>query len=270
LTLWGGPDIFVHADSVYDCDSLANPAHDGHGEAVAKTPVAWPVSGWLAAIGNVRPVVGKSLKSLSLYGGYATDGARGREYGGYGALLFLKRRYERDTSARAVLACVEAFGAECVRYAAGDIGFGCWVIATASKARCNAEGKILPRFFARRNIPEQAFAVKKYRCGTSPIRMSDNEHAAAALRDSEVASVQNTVGEPKPAFPHGPEEGSESAPPIGGKHTGDILPNEPARSNCLKNSYIFESELSSIASKAGAKSRHRKILARGAPDKNVN
>jgi hypothetical protein len=100
--------------------------------------------------------------------------------------------------------------------------------------------------------------------------MSDNEHAPAALRDSEMTSVQNRVGEPIPAFPHGPEEGSESAAPIGGKHTGDILPNEPARPNRLKNSYIFESELPSIASKAGAKSGNGEVLAGASADKNVN
>src|SRR4051812_48301734 len=43
----------------------------------------------------------------------------------------------------------------------------------------------------------QAVALKKYRCGTSPVSWtSDNEHTAASLGHCEIPSVQHSVGEP--------------------------------------------------------------------------
>jgi hypothetical protein len=59
-------------------------------------------------------------------------------------------------------------------------------------------------------MPLQAVALKKNRCGTSPVsKISDNEHTAAALWYSEVLSVKNPVGEPIPDFPQRPEEGAK-------------------------------------------------------------
>jgi hypothetical protein len=52
-------------------------------------------------------------------------------------------------------------------------------------------------------MPRQAVALKKNRCGSSPIsKVSDNEHSAAALCHSKVLSVKNSVGEPIPEFSH--------------------------------------------------------------------
>jgi hypothetical protein len=89
--------------------------------------------------------------------------------------------------------------------------------ATASKGACNCGGNSLPRFSARRRIPAQAFALKKYRRGAAPVsKMSDNEHTASALGDgalqavhSDVLSVQNSVGEPIPEFDQSPEDGTK-------------------------------------------------------------
>jgi len=68
-------------------------------------------------------------------------------------------------------------------------------------------GNSFPRFSARRRMPLQAVLLKKYRCGTSPVsKTSDNEHASAALWNSEILSVKNSVGEPIPDFPQRPEE----------------------------------------------------------------
>jgi len=39
--------------------------------------------------------------------------------------------------------------------------------------------------------------------------MSDNEDATASLRDSEVLSVEHSVGEPIPEFSQRPEEGAK-------------------------------------------------------------
>ena len=75
----------------------------------------------------------------------------------------------------------------------------------------------MPRFSARRRIPAQALALKKYRCGTSPVsKTSDNEHTLPSLWDgtpvavhSHKLSVKNPVGEPIPDVPQEPEEGTK-------------------------------------------------------------
>jgi hypothetical protein len=59
-------------------------------------------------------------------------------------------------------------------------------------------------------MPLQAVALKKNRCGTSPVsKISDNEHTAAALRYSEELSVKHSVGEPIPEFDQAPEDGTK-------------------------------------------------------------
>jgi hypothetical protein len=72
-------------------------------------------------------------------------------------------------------------------------------------------------------MPRQAFAVKKNRCGTSPVsKISDNEHTASALWDgmgeaacSDVLSVKHAVGPPIPEFAQEPEEGCEIPSAVG-------------------------------------------------------
>jgi hypothetical protein len=59
-------------------------------------------------------------------------------------------------------------------------------------------------------MPRQAVALKKYRCGTLPdSKMSDNEHTAASLGQSEVLSVQDSVGPPIPELCQPSEEGAK-------------------------------------------------------------
>jgi hypothetical protein len=59
-------------------------------------------------------------------------------------------------------------------------------------------------------MPRQAVALKKNRCGTSPVsKISDNEHAAAALWNSKVLSVKDSVGEPIPEFDQPSENGTK-------------------------------------------------------------
>ena len=100
------------------------------------------------------------------------------------------------------------------RYRSGDqravvVEIGCSEAACLrSASKCS--GNFFPRFAARRRMPLQAVALKKYRCGTSPVsKMSDNEHATAPLWNSEVLSVKNPVGEPIPELPQPSEEGSK-------------------------------------------------------------
>lgn len=89
--------------------------------------------------------------------------------------------------------------------------------ATASRADSKAGGNARPRASARRRIPAQAFALKKYRGGTAPVsKTSDNEHTLPSLWDgtpvavhSHKLSVQNAVGEPIPEEAQEPEEGTK-------------------------------------------------------------
>ena len=81
---------------------------------------------------------------------------------------------------------------------------------TAASAASNASGNFFPRFSARRRIPAHAFALKKNRCGTTPVsKVSDNEHTTASLGHSEVLSVQHSVCEPVPELPQRPEDGTK-------------------------------------------------------------
>ena len=84
------------------------------------------------------------------------------------------------------------------------------VRTTCSNAVCSKGGNDLARFAARRSIPAQAFALKKYRCGRSPVsKMSDNEDSTASLGDSKELSVQHSPGATIPEFRQRPEDGSK-------------------------------------------------------------
>src|SRR3546814_3442683 len=57
-------------------------------------------------------------------------------------------------------------------------------------------GSFLPRRAARRRIPEQACALKKYFCGIEVISTTcHKKHALAALGDTEILSVEDTPGD---------------------------------------------------------------------------
>src|SRR5690606_37851667 len=90
-------------------------------------------------------------------------------------------------------------------------------LATDSKASIKGAGNSFPRLAARRRIPAHALAVKKYRCGSSPVsKISDNEHTPPSVWDgsrkaacSDELSVKDSVGPPIPEFAQPPEEGSK-------------------------------------------------------------
>jgi hypothetical protein len=93
-------------------------------------------------------------------------------------------------------------------------GAGLYEVARKAAALVSADrkavGNSLPRFSARRRMPLQAVALKKYRCGTSPVSStSDNEDATAALWNSEELSVKHSVSEPIPEFNQAPENGTK-------------------------------------------------------------
>jgi len=212
-------------------------------------------------------------------------------------------RHQRRAPARSILAGVKAFTAKgmgderlglvilsahaaCVQAVADAFG-ACdepavavkvGSEATAAKASARDGGSDLPRFSARRRMPEQAFALKKYRGGTSPVsRMSDNEHTPSSLRDgplhsvhSDVLSVKHSVGEPIPEFAQAPEEGSKIPPAVRRQDAGDVLPNQPLGPIAVSNGKIGEREVPAWVSKSLAKSRDGEGLARSSADENID
>jgi hypothetical protein len=90
-------------------------------------------------------------------------------------------------------------------------------------------------------MPRQAVALKKYRAGTPVVsKMSDNEDAAAALWNSEVLSVQNSVGEPIPEFAHRSEDGSKCPSSVDRQDARDILPDQPTGANSISKAHKLE------------------------------
>lgn len=62
-----------------------------------------------------------------------------------------------------------------------------------SNAASSSSGKAFPLLSARLMIPAQAFALKKYRGGTSPVSsVDDKEHTFASLGHTEELSVQHS------------------------------------------------------------------------------
>jgi hypothetical protein len=99
-----------------------------------------------------------------------------------------------------------------------------------ASAAARISGTFFPRLAARRSIPAQAFALKKYRCCTSPVsKMSDNEDATASLGHSEELSVQHSPGGTIPEFRQRPDDGAKVPPAIRGQYAGDVFPDDPPR-----------------------------------------
>jgi hypothetical protein len=79
-------------------------------------------------------------------------------------------------------------------------------------------------------MPAQAFALKKYRCGTPPVsKMSDNEDATAPLGHSKELSVQHSPRATIPEFRQRPDDGAEVPSAVRGQNTGDVFPDDPPR-----------------------------------------
>jgi len=79
-----------------------------------------------------------------------------------------------------------------------------------SNAALRAGGNALPLRSALLRIPAQAVGLKKNLRGSTPVsKTCDNEDSTATLRDSEVLSVQHSVGEPIPELDQRPEEGTK-------------------------------------------------------------
>jgi hypothetical protein len=104
-----------------------------------------------------------------------------------------------------------------------------WSAASAS-AEANCSGSSRPRRSARRRIPRHALGLKEYFGGTDASKISDNEHATAALGDSEVLSVKDAVGPPIPELPQRPEDGSKVPSAVARQKARDVFEQKPVGS----------------------------------------
>jgi hypothetical protein len=114
-------------------------------------------------------------------------------------------------------------------------------------------------------------ALKKYRCGTSPVsKISDNEDATASLWNSEVLSVKNSVGEPIPEFPQPSEEAAKIPPFSQGQDAGDVLPDHPAGAQSISNCKEDEGQVATRVSHAFSETSDGEGLAGGSSDQKVD
>jgi hypothetical protein len=87
-----------------------------------------------------------------------------------------------------------------------------------------------------RRKPAHALSLKKNCGGTGLVcKTSDNEDSTTALGHSEKLSVQRPIGPPVPEFFQRPEEGAKVSSSITRQHSGDVLPDNPSRSETLND-----------------------------------
>jgi hypothetical protein len=89
------------------------------------------------------------------------------------------------------------------------------------------------------------------RCSPVVSKTSDNEHASAALRDSEVLSVKNCVAHPIPEFNQGPEHGSKIPSSVAGQETRYVLKDEVLRLELVSKPNDFPEEARASTSQSG-------------------
>jgi len=82
-------------------------------------------------------------------------------------------------------------------------------------------------------MPLAALALKENLTGAVGFKTCDNEHSAASLGDSEVASVQSSPRYTIPELFHFIEKPSEVSPFVGAEESRDVLQHEPPRSALL-------------------------------------
>jgi len=129
------------------------------------------------------------------------------------------------------------------------------------------------RWPSRRSIPEAAFSVKKYSLDTIVSRtteMSNNENSSTSLGNSEVLSVQHSVGETIPAFRQFPEEGTKVPSASRRQDTIDVFPDDPARALLLSDFEECERELPSRVVESEPLSSETEALAGRSADEDVD
>jgi hypothetical protein len=170
--------------------------------------------------------------------------------------------------------------------------------ATCAKAASNCPGRVLPRRPARRRIPLQAFALKKYRSGTPPVsKISDNEDTPASLRDSpskpvhsDILSVKHSPCEAIGAID--PRDNARSSPAAGGdldsssgeesqnrrkcsssvvrKDAADVLPDHPRGPISPSNRSIDERQVATRIIQSSAEPGDGVGLARRSAGENID
>lgn len=117
-----------------------------------------------------------------------------------------------------------------------------------------------------------AFATaEKYRCGRSPVsKIPDNEHSTASLGDSEILSVQDSVGKMIPAVSQRLGKGTEVDPGVRRQASGNVFPKNPARCNFTSQADKVEGQSTALSRKSGSLSGNREVLAGSPPDQKVN
>jgi hypothetical protein len=148
--------------------------------------------------------------------------------------------------------------------------------ASCSKAFTSRGGNVLPRFSARRRIPVAAFWLKQNFNNSSRqgSRTCDNEHATAALWDSEVLSVKHppdcdsigadanacvapsTLGNSWSVSGDASEHGCEVFACVAGESASDIFPHHPFGSELVSNSALFVEQSTSLSTQASTFSSH--------------
>ena len=104
----------------------------------------------------------------------------------------------------------------------------------------------------------------------SVTKMRDNEDSTASLGNSEVLSVQHSVGPPIPEFSQRPEEGSKIPSSVRRQDTGDVFPDQPRDSQVFCQSEVDEHEVSSGVVESFAETGDREGLTGGSAHENVN
>jgi len=145
------------------------------------------------------------------------------------------------------------------------------VRATCSNAVRSKAGNDLARSAARRSIPAQALALKKYRRGTTPVsKMSNKEDATAALGHSEETSVQHSPSATIPEFNQRPEDGCKIPSAVRRQNTGDVFPDDPARPQSASKLAKLDGQVTTRIIQALSSSGDREGLAWGPSNENVN
>jgi hypothetical protein len=120
-------------------------------------------------------------------------------------------------------------------------------------------------------MPLQAVALKKNRCGTSPVsKISDNEHAAASLGNSKELSVKHSVGDAIPELDHAPENGTKVPSSIARQDAGDVLPDQPSGPQAVSQPKIFEGQVTALVVQSASESCDTERLARCPADQKVD
>jgi hypothetical protein len=114
-------------------------------------------------------------------------------------------------------------------------------------------------------------ALKKNRCGTSPVsKISDNEHTAAALGYSKELSVKHSVGDAIPEFPHAPEDGTKVPSASRRQDTRDVLPNQPAGAQSISQPKIFKGQVTTVIVQTTSEARDAEGLAGSSAHKEID